>query len=919
MGRRFPFPAVAACLVAGIALWFTRASLDVASGPQGELRVAMFPSWAELAGLIVLTGVVVFLLSTLLRHLLRRRGLSPQVPIDPLLPLFSLAWLAVPYLPWLADAVPTLRVFAGPARYGVWAVVLGQVVWLTWQTMRGGDGAAVHTPRMLALRSMWVLAITAAVLGTAATLLTRGPLHPGGDEPHYLVIAQSVLRDGDLRIENNHRRGDYREYFDRSLKPDYIARGRDGAVYSIHPVGLPLLIAPAFAAGGYPGVATLLVLLAAATAALAWWWGARRTGLLTSATVAWLAVAGSASFVLHSFTVYPEIAAALAVLTVVAWTPSAGRIPIVAPILQGLIVGTLPWLSTKYAPMSAVVALVVAARHRSARRAIPVLVTYAASVVAWLGFFAYIWGSPLPTAPYGSAHQTALRHVAVGLPALLFDQEYGLLPYAPALLLAGPGLWQMWVRGGVVRREAWEIVLIGSALMVTVSAYAMWWGGSSAPARQLVAILPILVLPIAWWDAWAARRVVLGAAGRVLVLVGTTITATLVTVRSGLLAANRRDGSSQFLEWMAPSNDLVRIAPSFIADRDTLLLPLLIAAIWVAAVVACGVMLSRIRLRSAGNAPAVAVLIVVTTCLGAAAAVPAAMGGRLPPRTDPAAQAESAMLSTFDARARPAAVLYDAWQPVSPAEVPPLFAFEGRPGLRRDRQPLQVLLNTRLALPAGRYDVELVPSSGTGLDGRIGLQLGRTGRPVREWRASSGADEAWTQEFRVHVDTPFVGFRTSPELEGAVGEIVVRPRSVVNAAERLERRLALPPVLAAAQYRGVAVYFHDGGAYPEPDGFWVRGATDLITTMALPPDSTRSTVRLKVHTGAGANRVRFSSGEWDRAIYLTPGEVGEIEVPILASSGQAVVRISPATGFVPAETSGGADRRLLGCWIEVLD
>ena len=30
------------------------------------------------------------------------------------------------------------------------------------------------------------------------------PILPGGDEPHYLVIAESLLGDGDMRIENNH-------------------------------------------------------------------------------------------------------------------------------------------------------------------------------------------------------------------------------------------------------------------------------------------------------------------------------------------------------------------------------------------------------------------------------------------------------------------------------------------------------------------------------------------------------------------------------------------------------------------------------------------------------------------------------------------------------------------------------------------
>ncbi len=54
------------------------------------------------------------------------------------------------------------------------------------------------------------------------------------------MIAQSLWRDGDLKIENNHTRGDYQEYFDRDLEPHYLTRGADSEIYSIHPVGLPV-------------------------------------------------------------------------------------------------------------------------------------------------------------------------------------------------------------------------------------------------------------------------------------------------------------------------------------------------------------------------------------------------------------------------------------------------------------------------------------------------------------------------------------------------------------------------------------------------------------------------------------------------------------------------------------------------------
>ena len=62
--------AVAATCTAGLALYCTRASLDIFPSPNGPARVAMLPSWPELVGLSVLTALVgaPFFLAILLRQ-----------------------------------------------------------------------------------------------------------------------------------------------------------------------------------------------------------------------------------------------------------------------------------------------------------------------------------------------------------------------------------------------------------------------------------------------------------------------------------------------------------------------------------------------------------------------------------------------------------------------------------------------------------------------------------------------------------------------------------------------------------------------------------------------------------------------------------------------------------------------------------
>ena len=136
-----PFMPLAAATIAGMALWLSRASFDVAGTTAAPLRVAMLPSFAELIGLIVMT----LLLATGIALVLRRRSDQTfwQPATDVLLPLFALLLLVLPYLPWIADWLPAVRLLAGPGRLVIWVVVIGQVFWLLLPQLTASKAAAV--------------------------------------------------------------------------------------------------------------------------------------------------------------------------------------------------------------------------------------------------------------------------------------------------------------------------------------------------------------------------------------------------------------------------------------------------------------------------------------------------------------------------------------------------------------------------------------------------------------------------------------------------------------------------------------------------------------------------------------------------------------------------------------------------------
>jgi hypothetical protein len=908
----------AACAITGLALYVTRGVLDQAVTPSGVLRFAMLPPWQALLGFICLAGLVLLTID----HLNAPKGTStakrPQLR-ELVLPMFALAVLLLPYLPVLPDRWPAFQALAGPLGSIVWLCVMALQVWVLWQSRLITAKAIERWP--LAAVTAAIFAATVAVSGAAAATLTRTPLFPSGDEPHYLVIAQSLWRDGDLKIENNHRRGDYREYYDSDLDPHYLTRGSDQEIYSIHPIGIAVLLAPIYAAAGYGGVIAALIFMAALALAIAWRWTVATLNAPDAATFAWAAIALTAPFLLNTFTVYPEIAAALCVMFAFVWTlPREAQRPGIGRwIAAGVAIAALPWLSTKYAPMSAALLLVVIYRLRKKEpasflrnpKAWALVAIYAISLAAWFAFFYAYWGKPLPMAPYGSMVQTSPLNLRAGGPGLLFDQEYGLLALAPAYVLAATGLFTMWRSRGPLRRQAIEITFIFMALLAIVGAFGIWWGGASSPGRPLVSGLPLLMLPIAVAFRAAPAGSALRAAQHLLLWIGIGIAITMVVAQDGLLISNSRDGTSSLLEYWSPRWELWSLAPTFIALPWTL--GALQATWWLAIAAAAAYVLSRARATDAGLAALTAAGTLATALIVIALTMPflPAPSSRSP--VDLSARSRLSALDGFDARVRPAAMMYDPLRRGASTELVPTLTLGVKPMQRNDRQPVRVIHNGRFTLPAGTYRVDVAFNEHA--DDRtwpLSLQLGRVGPAFETWPVRPRPHETWTTTLWLPVNASFVGLRGPAELERAIASIAITPNNVVNAGSRP----MVPAVTAAAHYGDANLYFHDDRMYPEEAGFWTRGRRSSEITVAVPPEYPDPVV-LRIHPGAKANRFTVSTFGWQETHALSPGQSAEIELPRM-EGGVVPLSFTVEDGFSPREVDpSSTDQRFLGVWVEV--
>jgi hypothetical protein len=421
-----------------------------------------------------------------------------------------------------------------------------------------------------------------------------------------------------------------------------------------------------------------------------------------------------------------------------------------------------------------------------------------------------------------------------------------------------------------------------------------------------------LILPIAAAlraaPAGSPRR----AAQHLLLWIGAGIAITLAIGQDGLLLNNARDGTSALLEFWSPRWELWSLAPSFVAQHWTI--AWLFMLWWLAIAGGAALVLSRARSTRAGVSALVACITFAIAMILIAITVPWLPTGRAEARTiDLGARARLAALDGFDARARPASIVYDPLRKGAAADALPQLVLGVKPMQRFDKQPVRVIHNGRFSLPAGTYDIAVTfnkqaPARALPLS----LQIGRNGPPLQTWTLQPQAGQTWQTTLWLAADASFVGLSGPTELERAVDSITITPKTVVDAGARP----LVPIVLAAANYPGAMFYFHNEQLYPEPKGFWSIGGESSRVTVATPPGNTTPVI-LRMHPGATANTVTVGTFGWQQSYDLVPGQAVEVELPQFPS-GVVPLTITAATGFYPRDLDPtSTDRRFLGIWVEV--
>ncbi|HUF47855.1 MAG TPA: hypothetical protein VMM93_08555 [Vicinamibacterales bacterium] len=862
--------------IIGVSVWCAAGELTVATAASPVVRLAApaSPFWA-LAG--VLLG-----LST--------PGLRPLRAIPA---LFAT-------LPWWPVPIPVAFViFTGPlAWWPIGLAVAGAVVAAREARAR----PAGHGPFARAGRQAGVAALLTLALG-AATATSIADRLPGGDEPHYLIITDSLLRDGDLRIENNHRNRDYAAYFDGTMSPDFIRRGADGEIYSIHAPGVSALVLPAFALAGYRGAQATILGCAALAGALVWLIGWRATGRADAAWFAWAAITLTPTTLLLSGMVFPDGPGALA--TAAGLWLGVRLLDQARPVRTGILVGVsallafLPWLHTRFSILAGGLGLLLVWRiwiggDGRLRRAVVFAAVPVAAALLWFGHFWIIYGTPDPTAPYGDNAGSRLAYIPGGLVALLFDQQFGLLAYSPVLAALALGLGQSGSVGMV--SAARVAAVIGLVYSAAVTTYWMWWAGLPAPpARFLTAALPLAALPLSrsWAGAGEGTRAVLA----LLLAVSASIALVTAAVGGGALAWNVRDGQAAWLEWLGPVVNLPRAWPSFFWKLDpadlTSELPF-VRHVAVFAGLVAGALVVVARL-STGRAAAAGLF---GLAMPAAVMVAASTGWWLNDVTglDPA-RSQMAIASAEGAGRR--LLRIEAWRAGFEVSVLPALRIRPDEAGRADAPPSATVFEL---VPPGRYELDVLVSDPA--PGRLDLRIGRSASPVRSVVVPGPGT------FNVPLSLPSGAEALSVEALDEAGAAITGTDvtlRIVSAAVRA------PLAVWSARFGDVDVFFTDRQVFVEPGGFWVRGSSEA--GVHLLRESGPGVVQVVLRNGGSTNRVAVSIDgrreEWE----LAASEERRLDVPV--GAGGVRLRVHSTNGFRPSDDAGSDDRRFLGVWVEI--
>lgn len=763
--------------------------------------------------------------------------------LRPLL-LPGLANLA--YIPGAISLVPFLSAFSGPLLD--WLLV-GSVAAAVWRAAEPFGLSFSPSANRVALAAL-VLYLFVGYRVQHSVGLT-------GDEPHYLLIVHSMLEDHDLQVADDYAGGSYGAFYTGKIGP-HLAHGTG---YSVHGVGLPLLLLPGYALLGLTGVLLTKALLGAVAVRELFRAVESLSGDGRAALVATVAFGVTVPGLFLLTAAYPELpVAVLSIAVFRRWISPAG-IGSLGAAAWGLAFGLLLLFHIKFLTLTAV--FVLGCLIYWPKRRWLVLAGTGVGLLSVLVFLFSLTGSWNPLASWGT-QRVFWQGIPVGLAGLFFDQEAGLLPAAPIFVFALAAL------GSFSRSRpmlGFLVVAALGALALPAAAHPAWPGGASAPARYLFPALPLLAAVGAAVWRWDSGRGIVPWM-RPLLLMSVVFAVYAATVPGQFLYLNQKDGTGRLWEALGTSWDLTHYLPSLLlADTRSVMM----ALVGVAGLVT--LFLIQLFRYPLPLPPLVAVVFLVTM------GIDFSWPGRVP---ETAAMHRMERLTWGVARHPTASfVSLPRARSLSYQDVLGLIDLPMLParGLA-EGESTDGWESASLRLPAGGFALE--GTSRVEISVCNGEGCFATGHSGESFETRAGL-----ARFHVRSQEPPTGLRL---------RVVRLEEDFVTALQTV--RLTDDLTLHAL----------DDHVYYEPTGFWVRASERARFALEGP---SRGTAVLSLANGGVENGIAIERPDEIVRFNLGPFEARRIE--ILVPAGLEVFSVESASGFQPVEQDPTKlDHRYLG-------
>jgi len=309
----------------------------------------------------------------------------------------------------------------------------------------------------------------------------------GGDEPIYLAIAHSITYDHSLNMQKfladkQWQTTKYEKAFDTSLKEWVLTppapQAKQGAEFSVHNFGYPLVIALPYYFFGRLGVVILMEIIGALIAVNIYYL-CRRTGASNKLSFfVSLAMALTLPLAIYSFLSFSDLLAALLISYAFRFENSWLSLAAIA---------YLPFIKVKYIFQAIIFAALYWVNNKQKKLIVPIV---GIGLILLCLSFKFMYGS---FSPFVIKDATGGFGNITGLSGLLVDWRVGLISHAPYYLFVFPGLFYFWLKN---KKMFWQWLAIVAPYYLMVGLYGAWCGDHAPPSRHLVAIIPLFALPI---------------------------------------------------------------------------------------------------------------------------------------------------------------------------------------------------------------------------------------------------------------------------------------------------------------------------------------------------------------------------------------------------------------------------------------